>query len=365
MAVSPPVSEESRRIQSGLIPYLLLTVTYVVCGKLGLMLALPPGYTSPIFPPAGIAVAAVLIGGRRTLPWILLGSLLLNVWVGYSSGQQISTIGFAAAFVIAITSMLQAAIGEWALRRAIGYPVSLDHSNEVLRFLLLAPVICLTSASLSVSGLLALGIIEPANFATNWAAWWIGDTFGVVVMLPLVMTVAGEPRALWRGRIFTVAIPVLLIFALFIPIFLKANRWEYTDSLIEFRQLSQRAVNQVQNKFDEQESLLEETAGLLIHDANGHVTREGFHRFVEKSLNRFSMIQALEWAPKVDGAYRAGFESAQRKDIPDFEIRERNAARQIQRAGERSSYYPVTYVEPLAGNELVVGFDLASNLILR
>jgi diguanylate cyclase (GGDEF)-like protein/PAS domain S-box-containing protein len=340
---------------------MLLTIAYVISGKLGLMLALPPGYTSPIFPPAGIAVAAVLIGGRKTLPWIFLGSLLLNIWVGYSSSQQINTMGLTVATLIAVASMLQAAIGGWGLRRVIGYPASLDHNGEVLRFLLLAPLICLTSASISVSGLMALGIIEPASFATNWAAWWVGDTLGVMVMLPLSMIIAGEPRALWQSRRRTVAVPMLLAFTLFVMIFLKANQWEYTDSLSDFRQLSQQAVNQVQNKLGEQETVLEEMAALFVHDADGHVTREEFHRFVEKSLFRFSMIQALEWASPVDAAHRGSFEAAQRKDFPGFEIRERNVAGQMQRAAERTSYYPVTYIEPLDGNEPAMGFDLASN----
>jgi hypothetical protein len=46
--------------------YLLLAVAYLVTGKLALLLALPPGYASPMFPPAGIAVAGMLIGGRAT-----------------------------------------------------------------------------------------------------------------------------------------------------------------------------------------------------------------------------------------------------------------------------------------------------------
>jgi diguanylate cyclase (GGDEF)-like protein/PAS domain S-box-containing protein len=230
-----------------------------------------------------------------------------------------------------------------------------------VRFLLLAPVICLTSASFSVSGLWALGYIDAVNFAENWAAWWVGDTLGLVVMLPLSMIVAGEPRALWESRMRTVAAPILLSFAIFILIFLKVNQWEYNDSLTEFRQFSQQTVNQVQNEFEEQESMLEQTAALFMHDMHGRVSREEFHRFVEKSLTRFPMIQALEWASPVDAAHRAGFEAAQRKDVPGFEIRERDTEGLMRRAGERSSFYPLTYVEPLAGNEPALGFDLASN----
>ena len=362
MSGSITILKPTPGIRSEFVPYLILTIAYMVSGKLGLMLALPPGYSSPIFPPAGIAVAAALIGGRKTLPWIFLGSLLLNVWVGYSSTQQINTMGLTVATVIAIASMLQAAVGGWGLRRVIGYPVSLDHSGEVLRFLLLAPLVCLTSASFSVSGLMALGVIEPDSFVKNWAAWWVGDTLGVMVMLPLVLIVAGEPRALWQSRRRTVAVPMLLSFTLFVMIFLKANQWEYTDSLSDFRQLSQQAINQIENKLGEQETVLAEMAALFIHDANGHVTREEFHRFVEKSLERFPMvIQGLEWASPVDAAHRSSFETAQRKDFPGFEIRERNASGQMQRAGERASYYPVTYIEPLSGNEPALGFDLASN----
>jgi hypothetical protein len=61
--------------------YVLLTVAYAVSGALALLLAVPPGFASPIFPPAGIAVAAMLIGGPTSLPWIFLGSFLLNLWV--------------------------------------------------------------------------------------------------------------------------------------------------------------------------------------------------------------------------------------------------------------------------------------------
>jgi integral membrane sensor domain MASE1 len=91
--------------------YPLLTVVYTLSGKLGLMLAVPPGYASPIFPAAGIAVTATLIRGRATLPWIFLGSLLLNLWAGYSIDPELGATCIAAAIIIAAASTLQAAIG--------------------------------------------------------------------------------------------------------------------------------------------------------------------------------------------------------------------------------------------------------------
>src|SRR6516164_4519338 len=110
-----------------LFAHVSLTLAYIVTGKLALMLAVPPGYASPIFPPAGIAVACMLIGGSATLPWVFFGSLLLNGWTGYSVSHQLDHTGCVAAIVIAAASMGQAAVGGSVLRCAVGYPAPLDN----------------------------------------------------------------------------------------------------------------------------------------------------------------------------------------------------------------------------------------------
>src|ERR1700739_2761802 len=107
---------QSRR-SSFFLAHLALTFAYLASGKLALLLALPPGYASPMFPPAGIAVAGMLIGGQATLPWTFLGSFLLNLWIGYSAVNKAMGTGLAAAVVIAAASMLQAAIGGTMLGR--------------------------------------------------------------------------------------------------------------------------------------------------------------------------------------------------------------------------------------------------------
>ncbi len=110
----PPMSEQtpSFGISSGLI----LTAAYVVLGKLGLMLAVPPGYASGIFPPAGLAIAATYLWGRSALPWIVLGSLTLNLSV---TATSLHTSAIVAALCIAVASALQAWIGRVVLHRAI------------------------------------------------------------------------------------------------------------------------------------------------------------------------------------------------------------------------------------------------------
>src|SRR5919109_328542 len=84
-----------------LIYYAVLPVAYVVSGRLGLLLAVPPGYATAIFPPAGIAVAAMFMAGAATLPGTFLGAFLLNISLGYSIAQKLHATNVAAAFVIA------------------------------------------------------------------------------------------------------------------------------------------------------------------------------------------------------------------------------------------------------------------------
>ncbi|MBV9199115.1 MAG: CHASE domain-containing protein [Alphaproteobacteria bacterium] len=338
--------------------YLSLTLAYVASGRLALLLAVPPGYASPIFPPAGISVAGVLIGGWATLPWTFLGSFLLNLLTCYSAGQKPIETCFVAAVVIAAASMLQAAISGAIFRRAVGYPAPLDNGRDLARFLFLSPLVCLTSATLSLGGLSALGLVQLPDLAANWVSWWIGDTLGVVVVFPLTLVIAGEPRALWRSRAQPVALPMLLFFALFVAIFVRVSDWEHDQALLEFRLLSRGIVDKINAGLNEQEVFLEQLERSFTRPAP--VSRADFQHLAKNLLRRFPTIQAVKWAPRVDLAERAAFEQAQQPDFPGFEIREIDPSRQPRRAAERDWYYPVTYVEPLQGNEHTVGFDLFS-----
>jgi integral membrane sensor domain MASE1 len=175
-----------------LLLYAVLPLAYIVSGRLGLILAVPPGYATVIFLPAGIAVTATFVAGGTALPGIFLGSFLLNLWIGHPNLTQI-----AAALVIATGSMAQAAIGGTALRRTIGYRAlfendraPFENARDFLVYLLLAPLLCLTSATISLGGLWALAAVELRDLPMNWTTWWLGDTLGVLLALPLMVVLA-------------------------------------------------------------------------------------------------------------------------------------------------------------------------------
>jgi CheY-like chemotaxis protein len=293
--------------------YLALTFAYAASGKLALLLAVPPGYASPVFPPAGIAVAAMLISGWASLPWTFLGSLLLNVWSGYTSGGSVD-VRVAAALVIAVASTLQAAVGGRVLRHEIGYPAPLDNVRDVTRFFLVSPIFCLTSATLSLAGLWALGVVAVSDLLMNWFSWWLGDTLGVLLVLPLILVIAGEPHDLWRRRRLPVALPMLFFFALFVAIFVRVNRWEHDETLAEFRLVSDEAADKIRTALTEQEVFLEQLERAFT--LPGGLSAADFQHLVQTLLQRFPLMQAVEWAPRVDSSLRATFERAKRAEIP-------------------------------------------------
>ena len=346
--------------QKSLFAGALLFVSYVISGKAATMLAVPPGYASAIFPPAGIAIAAAFISGGKALPWVFLGSIALNLWIGHAHAGSVGAIELEAALMIATASTAQAALGGWILRRKIGYPAAFDQARQIAGFLLWGPVICLTSASLSVGGLEWIGMFDGLNVATNWFSWWAGDTLGLLVMLPIVMSIAGEPGSLWKKRRATVSLPMLIVLSLMVFTFIEAKEWEESGLLADFREVSQQSVERVRMGLEEQGALLTLLHGFFEHDQGGTISRLEFQRFCEDTTRKFPMIRAMEWVPRIPEQERDGFEKVQAKELPGYEIRKHNEDGTLEREGSRAWYYPVTYIVPMKGNEKAMGVDLLS-----
>lgn len=97
-------------------------------------------------------------------------------------------------------------------------------------------------------------------------------------------------------------------------------------------------------------------------DASQRFDRAGFARFATALLAQNRAIQALEWIPRVPDNQRADYEQAARADgFLSFQFTEVLPNGKMGTAAQREEYFPVYFVEPMAGNEKALGFDLASN----
>ena len=108
-----------------------------------------------------------------------------------------------------------------------------------------------------------------------------------------------------------------------------------------------------------------------FYTASPEVSRSQFRTFTAESIEdepngaertAGGVIQALEWIPRITLEERLAHEASAAADgFVGYEIRERSVDGDLVRAADREEYYPVSFVEPLEGNEAALGFDLASN----
>jgi PAS domain S-box-containing protein len=168
---------------------LAVAATYFATARLGLTMAFVAEQVSPVWPPTGIALAAVLSLGYRVWPGIWLGAFAANLGAS-------EPLGTAAG--IALGNTLEALVGAWLLHRAAGFHPALDRLRDVLGLLGLAALVATTvSATVGVASL-CLGHVQPCSrYGELWWIWWLGDAIGVVVVTPVLLTWAGAPWRRW------------------------------------------------------------------------------------------------------------------------------------------------------------------------
>ncbi len=172
------------------IPVLNLVVLALYAGSewLGMHFRFVNGFASPVWPPSGIALVALVLLGWEVVPGVFLAS-----FVNISYGN----VPIMAAFGISVGNLAQAMFGSWLLRRA-RFDAALERVKDVILLALLgavlSPVLGAFIGNLSIA---AAGTMPWSDFWKSWWTWWVGDALGVLVVAPLILTVyIGH----WPGR---------------------------------------------------------------------------------------------------------------------------------------------------------------------
>jgi len=165
-----------------------------------LRLALEKTNASPVWPPSGIALAAVLLLGYRVWPGILLGAFFANV-VAFLANQAASarTIVVVSS-AIGIGNTLEAVVAAYLLQRWVGARSPFDRAQDVFRFTAAALLACCVAASVSATGIALAGIAPPFVYGTIWLTWWLGDTTGILLVTPLLLTWSDRSQPRWEFR---------------------------------------------------------------------------------------------------------------------------------------------------------------------
>ena len=159
--------------------FVAFVAVYFVAGKLGLSLAFVNASATAVWPPTGLAIAALLLFGPQLIPGILIGALAVNLG---TSGDLPSSAG------IAIGNTLEAILGSYLVRRWAGGRTAFERPQNVLLFALFAATVApAVSATIGVSTLAIRGLAEWSDFAPIWLTWWLGDANGALLVAPVVV----------------------------------------------------------------------------------------------------------------------------------------------------------------------------------
>jgi integral membrane sensor domain MASE1 len=163
-----------------------VAVAYFATGKLGLELAFASDSVTAVWPPTGIALAALVLGGPRLWPGVALGAFLTNVDTGVPIG---SVLGITAGNTVA------AVTGAWLLRAFTDFRPTLERPRDVLALAGLGALgATLVSATVGVTSLIAGGALDAADAASTWRTWWLGDMGGVLIVAPVLLVAATNRR---------------------------------------------------------------------------------------------------------------------------------------------------------------------------
>lgn len=176
--IPEPIFSRIKTAAMYLLKIAILAVAYHLAARLGLEMAFLQMNTSPVWPPTGIALAALLIFGYKLWPGIFLGVLFGFLIDG---GQLNIALG------IAFGNTLEALAVVYSLKRFIGFHNPIDRIRDVVGLAVFPVFGTAIGATIGTMVLMLAGSVASYGFGAIWLTWWIGDLLGALVIAPLLL----------------------------------------------------------------------------------------------------------------------------------------------------------------------------------
>ena len=196
---------------SDVVELILVGFAYFALAYLGLRLASINPSATPIWPPTGFAIAAILLCGNRIAPAIFIAAFLIN---------QLTAGSIFTSLAIACGNTLEAVIAGYLVRHWAQGEQVFDTPTGVAKFTLISLAATMVSATIGVSSLAVAGYAEMSSFISVWLTWWLGDLAGALVVTPVVVLWAkSEPASLTPPQITGTGLTYLAAVAVGVMVF--------------------------------------------------------------------------------------------------------------------------------------------------
>jgi PAS domain S-box-containing protein len=187
-----------------------VAVAYFLLAKFGLTLASINPSATPVWPPTGFAIAAVLLVGYWILPAVFAAAFLANF---ATAGTEFTSLAIAAG------NTLECLIAAYLINRWSGGTRTFDNPVVIAKFASI--VLCFAAPASATVGVLSLslgGLAEWSDFRGIWITWWLGDIAGAILLTPTVVLWATSLRSsrprkdrIETAAVFATAVAVSLV----------------------------------------------------------------------------------------------------------------------------------------------------------
>ncbi|MYW63136.1 hypothetical protein GTY65_03430 [Streptomyces sp. SID8379] len=209
MAVVVDSRQFGRPVQAALTT-LAVAAVYYLSGRLGLLgrLDVEGIVVTPVWPPTGVAVAALLVYGVRVWPGIALGSLL--VIASLTTPQPITLVNVAGNTAAPLCAVL--------LLRRVGFRLDISRLRDGMALVFLGGLCAMAVSATAGVGIQVLtGGLATRDFWAVWLAWWVGDAMGVLLVTPLLLLLL-RPMGRFRVRRWKEAVCLVVAAAVLVPL---------------------------------------------------------------------------------------------------------------------------------------------------
>ncbi|MHB8520438.1 MAG: PAS domain S-box protein [Limisphaerales bacterium] len=177
----------------------VLIAFYFVGGLIGKQATFLSGSVVLVWPPAGIALAAILLFGYRFWPGVALGAILFSALDGLPLG--FFTLGTA------IGNTMGAIVCAFLLKKFVAFDNAMERTRDVTGYIGLACFLGTTvNAAFNVVSLAYSGAVEWADLFSTTLVWWVPNALAGLVIAPFLITWARPSATRWDGRLIAEAV---------------------------------------------------------------------------------------------------------------------------------------------------------------
>lgn len=184
---------------------------YFGAAHFGLALSFAHTNATAVWPPSGIALAALILLGPRVWPGILLGAVATNLvyFVGQTAVGDMASLG--GALLTGAGNTLEALVGWLLATRLVRASRPFDDVRSAFRFVALALVMALIGSTIGVLALVLSSVAGWGLAGTSWVTWWLGDAAGILVYTPVLLSWRTRSRVRWTAPRITEAAAIVVL----------------------------------------------------------------------------------------------------------------------------------------------------------